>query len=75
MATEAIRTCVATFDETLLTCLNDENFQIEHLKPVFYLHDDIDPDPPAAENIPPDAEYGDMIQPERTDADDIEFES
>ena len=76
MATDAIRDRVSAFDVALLDRLDDENFQIEHPNAVFYLQDDIDAaDPVADANIPPDAEYGDMIQPPKSEADDIEYET
>ena len=76
MATDAIRARVSIFDATLLTRLSDDNFHIEHPNPVFYLQDDIDVDDASAvANIPADAEYGDMNQPAKLDADDIEFDS
>ena len=76
MATDAIRDRVRTFDVELVTRLNDENFQLDHPNPVFYLQDDvIDIHDTAGDNIPPHAEYGDMNQPAKEDADDIEFET
>ena len=75
MATDAIRNRVSTFDAALLTRLNDDNFHIDHPNPVFYLQDDIDVDDSAVANIPADAEYGDMIQPAKIEADEIEFDS
>jgi hypothetical protein len=77
LATDAIRARVSTFDDTLLTRLSDTNFHIEHPNPVFYLQDedlpaDVDP---AVANIPTDAEYGDMHQSAKLDADDVEFDS
>jgi hypothetical protein len=75
MATEAIRNRVTHFDTTLLTRLHDDNFQLHHPNPVFYLQDDPDAVDPAADNIPADAEYGDMNQPAKLEADDIEFDS
>ena len=76
MATDAIRDRVSNFDATLLTRLSDDNFQIEHPNSVFYLQDDVDvPDTQPVDAIPTDAEYGDMIQPARCEADDIEFDS
>ena len=76
MATDAIRDRVRTFDVELVTRLNDENFQLDHPNPVFYLQDDVDDiHDTAGDNIPPHAEYGDMNQPAKEDADDIEFET
>jgi hypothetical protein len=41
---------------------------------VFYLQDeDDDPEDDDTRNIPLDAEFGDMIQPPKSDAEDIEF--
>ena len=73
MATDAIRDRVSAFDASLLERLSDDNFQIEHPNPVFYLQDEMDV--VTAGDIPPDAEYGDMIQPAKSDADDIEYET
>ena len=42
MATDAIQTLVLTFDDNLLTRLNDDNFQIELANHVVYLHDEDD---------------------------------
>jgi Reverse transcriptase (RNA-dependent DNA polymerase) len=75
IGTDAIRDRVSTFDATLLTHLSDENFHIDHPNPVFYLQDDVDVADPAVDDIPADAEYGDMNQPAKSDADDIEFDS
>ncbi len=77
LATDAIRARVSTFDNTLLTRLSDTNFHIEHPNPVFYLKDkDLPADVnPAVANIPTDAEYGDMYQSAKLDADDVEFDS
>jgi hypothetical protein len=76
MATDAIRDRVRTFDVELVTRLNDENFQLDHPNPVFYLQDDVDDiHDTAGDNIPPHAKYGDMNQPAKEDADDIEFET
>ena len=60
MATEAIRDRVSTFDTELSTRLNDKNFQLNHPNPVFYLQDDPDYDALATDDIPLDAEYGDI---------------
>jgi hypothetical protein len=76
MATDAIRDRVSNFDATLLTRLSDDNFQIEHPHSVFYLQDDVDvPDTQPVADILTDTEYGDMIQPAKSEADDIEFDS
>jgi hypothetical protein len=50
-ATDAIRERVSLYDE---------NFQLDHPNPVFYLQDDIQLADSAASDIPPDAEYGDI---------------
>ena len=43
---------------------------------MFYLQDDdVGPDITPDANIPPDAEDGDMMQPDKPDADDLEFET
>ena len=43
---------------------------------MFYLQDDdVGPDTTPDANIPPDAEYGYMMQPDKPDADDLEFET
>jgi hypothetical protein len=76
MATDAIKTRVLAFDEHLLTRLNDDHYQIDMPNHVFYLHDDDYIDAAGvAGNIPLDAEYGDMIQPLKLDADDIVHET
>ena len=62
------------FHANLLTRLDDENFTIPHPDHVFFLQDD-DGDPfdvPDAA-IPLDAEYGDMLQPPKPDADHTEL--
>jgi hypothetical protein len=53
--------------------LSDDNYNIEHPNPVFYLQDDIDVLDSAVDDIPAEAEYGDMYQPAKLDANDIEF--
>lgn len=75
MAIDAIRDRVSAFDANLPRRLNDDNFRPDHPNPVFYLQDDIPFEDNAADNIPADAEYGDMNQPAKRDADDIEFDS
>ena len=77
MATDAMTTRVAAFDANLLTRLNDENFVVDIPNNVFYLQDndsqfkspDFDP------NIPLEVEYGDMLQLDKIDADNVEFET
>ena len=76
MAIDAIRDRVSAFDNDLAIRMNDENFQLDHPNPVFYLQDDVPfADDAANDNIPPDAEYGDMNQPAKREADEIEFDT
>jgi hypothetical protein len=76
MAIEAIRTRVNEFDAALLVQLDNGNFQVDHPNPVFYLQDDVDAHNGAADGtIPLDAEYRDMNQPAKSDADDVAFET
>jgi hypothetical protein len=75
MATDTIRNRLSAFDNELSIQLSDDNFHLDHPNPVFYLQDDPDDDYTAVDAIPPDAEHGDMIQPAKQDADDIEFET
>ena len=77
MATDEMKNRVHTFDSNLTDRLADDNFAVllpnQH---VFYLQDDDDPTPaPGSVNIPPDVEYGDMLQNDKLEADDTEFES
>ena len=76
MASDAIKNRVLAFDEHLLTRLSDENYQLDMPNHVFYLQDDDgDDDNVENDNIPRDVEYGDMIQPPKLDADEIEYET
>ena len=77
MATDAMKTRMRAFDENLLTRLDDANFQLDLPGNLFYLQDDDnDPAPdPLDAAIPTDAEYGDMLQPTKPDADEIEHET
>jgi hypothetical protein len=76
IATDAMKTRVLTFDDNLRTQLCDKNFQIELPNHVFYLQDeDADLEFHDTRDIPLDAEYGDMIQPPKSDAKDIEYET
>jgi hypothetical protein len=77
MATDAIKTRVHAFDANLLTRLDDENFTVNLPDHVFYLQDDdaSHHDSHTLAAIPLDAEYGDMLQPDKPEADDIEFET
>ena len=66
MATDHdMKTRLTAFDERLLTRLDDENFQLVLPNHVLYLQDDVDGqnDEPSMNVAPPDAEYGDMLQP------------
>jgi hypothetical protein len=76
IATNAINTRVLTFDDNLRTRLCNTNFQIELPNHVFYLQDeDADLELHDTRDIPLDAEYRDMIQPPKSDAKDIEYET
>ena len=75
MATDAMKTRVATFDENLLTRLDDENFQLALPHHVLYLQDNDAPNEPNVQDIPLDAEYGDMLQDPKSEADEIEFDT
>jgi hypothetical protein len=76
IATNAIKTCVLTFDDNLRTQLCDKNFQIELPNHVFYLQDeDADLELHDTCDIPLDAEYKNMIQPPKSDIEDIEHET
>ena len=75
LATQAIQTRVDTFTHHLTERLSNDNFTIDLPDHVFYLQDDdSDHDPPAVA-IPADAEYGDMMQSDKPDADDVEYET
>ena len=75
MATDAMKARVHTFDENLLTRLNDENFQLDLPGHVFYSQDDDDDSPFSVDNIPTASEYGDMVQAPKLEADEIEYET
>ena len=76
MATDDMKARVATFDENLLTRLDDGNFQIALPNHVLYLQDEDDASSrPELDQIPPDADYGDMLMEPRPDDDEIEFDS
>ena len=76
MATADIKARVQNFDDILLDRLADDNFVVDLPDHVFYLQDDMDgTDPPTDANIPPSAEYGDMMQAPAIDADETEFET
>ena len=75
MATNAMKTRVATFDANLLTRLDDEHFQLALPNHVLYLQDEEAPDGSISPNIPLDAEYGDMLRDSKSDADEIEFDT
>ena len=55
MATDTIRNRVSAFDNELSIRLSDDNFQLDHPNPVFYLQDDPDDDYTAVDAFPPDA--------------------
>ena len=75
MSADAMKTRMSTFDTNLLTRLDDENFQLDFPNHVFYLQDEHTPDTDPLADIPTDAEYGDMIQHPKDDADNIEFDT
>ncbi|KAI2489322.1 Reverse transcriptase (RNA-dependent DNA polymerase) [Fragilaria crotonensis] len=77
MATDEMQARVRTFDSNLADRLNDDNFTVFSPDHAFYLQDDDDGDDPLRDpdSIPPDAEYGDMLQHDKLEADDTEFES
>ena len=75
MAMNAMKIKVATFNENLLTHLDDNNFHLALPNHVLYLQDDDAPLDLNSQNIPPDSEYGDMLQDPKSDADDVEFET
>ena len=75
MATDAIKNCVLAFDEHLHTQLSDDNYQIDVPNHAFCLQDkDGDQDNDDNSNIPPDVEYGYMLQMPKLDADYKTFE-
>ena len=75
MATDEMKTRVQTFDSNISERLADDDFVIPLHDGAFYLQDDdSDPDP-LINATPTDAEYGDMLQNDQLDADDIEFET
>ena len=78
MATDVIKGRVVAFDARLLTRFHDGNFVIDIPNNVFNLQDndfnDLTPTD-THDNIPLDTEYGDMLQPDKIDADDVEFET
>ena len=56
--------------------LRDENFAVDLPNHVFYLQDDDNANPDLNDaNTPTDAVNGDMLQPEKPEADDLEFET
>jgi hypothetical protein len=76
MATDAMKTRVQTFDTNLTAHLADDNFAVHLPGHVFYLQDeDVDDIAASLAHIPTAAEYGDMLQTEKLEADDTEFES
>ena len=74
MATDAMKTRVQLFDANLHERLDDTNFQLEVPNHgIFYLQDEPDADTGFdTDNIPADAEYGDMIQSTKPDIDEFE---
>jgi hypothetical protein len=75
LATSAVQTRVDTFTNNLTERLADDNFTTDLPNHVFYLQDeDANPVDPA-NGIPTDTEYGDMMQPDKPDADDLEYET
>ena len=64
-----------TFDLNLTVRLDGDNYTVHSPDHVFYLQDDDDEPSDNSAYIPPDAEYGDMLQHDTLEADDIEFES
>jgi hypothetical protein len=66
---------VPAFHASLLTGLDDDTFTIPHPDRLFFLQDTVDPyDVPVAD-IPLNAEYGDMLQPPKPNADDHSIRS
>ncbi|KAI2508078.1 hypothetical protein MHU86_6370 [Fragilaria crotonensis] len=59
--------------------LDDKTFHVDLPDHVFYLQDDVDTAHPSneasAHTVSLDAEFGDMLQAKKLDADDIEFET
>ncbi|KAI2499224.1 Reverse transcriptase (RNA-dependent DNA polymerase) [Fragilaria crotonensis] len=73
MATDEMQARVRTFDSNLADRLNDDTFTVFSPDHAFYLQDDDDGDPPRnPHSIPPDAEYGDMMQNDKLEADDTD---
>ncbi len=75
MSTDAMKACVATFDDNLLTWLDDKNFQIALPSHVLYLQDKEEATEADVHAILPNAHYRDMLQDPKSNADDIEFET
>jgi hypothetical protein len=74
MSADAMKTRMLAFDTNLLTRLDDEDFQLDLPNHYFFLqNEDGAPNEHPSSDIPTDAEYGDMMQQPKTDADDIEF--
>ena len=71
----AVQTRVDNFTNNVNERLSDDNFTIDLPNHVFYLQDDQNPDDPLNDNIPTDSEYGDMLQLEKPEADNLEFET
>ena len=75
MATDEMKARVSTFDNRLTERLDDSNFVIPLPNGVFYLQDDDIDAVPDLTHTPPDEEYGDMLQRDRLEADETEFET
>ncbi len=75
MATDAIKNRVLAFDEHLLTQLSDDNYQIDMPNHAFCLQDGDGDQDNDNSNIPPDVEYGDMIQMPKLGADEVEYKT
>ncbi len=75
MATDEMKTRVSTFDNRLTERLDDSNFVVPLPDGVIYLQDDDIDAVPDLTNTPLDEEYGDMLQRDRLEADETEFET
>jgi hypothetical protein len=75
MATDEMKNRVHAFDLRLTDRLTDDAFVIPLPDGIFYLQDD-DADNVADDaNVPSAEDYGDMLQRDRLDADETEFET
>lgn len=75
MSTDEMKARVLTFDNNLTERLDDDHFVIPLPDGVFYLQDDDVDDASGLTHVPPDGEYGDMLQQDRLEADETEFET